>query len=149
MRIVRSHEYELRKLLTSYHLTGRVCVCVGSRETTATLVQRAVAGTSKEAAVKLPAKASLSRAVRRVKRSTLPEDPQLITDLQEVDEEYTEVDGQRWLLFFDPEAEDKIIIFATNRHLRYLSKARYCIMDGTFKSAPGVFHHLYTIHCEV
>ncbi|KAK3918978.1 Tyrosine--tRNA ligase [Frankliniella fusca] len=121
----------------------------GSRETTASIVQRHVAGTSREAAVKLPNKASLARAVRRVKRSSLPEDPKDIEDLVVIAEQYQKLDGQRWLLFFDPDAEDKMIVLATNRHLRYLAKAKYWIMDGTFKSAPGVFYQLYTLHGQV
>ncbi|XP_034238652.1 uncharacterized protein LOC117643707 [Thrips palmi] len=96
-----------------------------------------------------PNKSSMARAVRRVKRSSLPEDPKDIDDLVEIAEKYQRVDGQRWLLFFDRDAEDKMIVLATNRHLRYLAKAKYWIMDGTFKSAPSVFYQLYTIHGQV
>ncbi|KAK3913477.1 Ribosome-recycling factor [Frankliniella fusca] len=93
----------------------------GSRGTTASIVQRHVAGKSREAAVKLPNKASLARVVRRVKRSSLPEDPKDI--------------------------EDMVVI--SEQHLHYLAKATYWIMDGTFKSAPGVFYQLYTLHDQV
>jgi len=43
----------------------------------------------------------------------------------------------------------KMVIFSTDRHLKFLQKAKYWVMDGTFQSAPDIFTQLYAIHVEV
>lgn len=43
----------------------------------------------------------------------------------------------------------RILVFATSENLRYLQKAKYWIMNGTFKTVPTVFRQMYTIHTDV
>ena len=35
----------------------------------------------------------------------------------------------------------------TDRGLNVLNNAEHWFMDGTFKTAPGLFYQLYTVHC--
>ena len=56
---------------------------------------------------------------------------------------------ERWLLYFDPEDEEKMIDFSSNAHLRHLSRALFWIMDGTFKTAPKIVCQIYEIHGNV
>lgn len=57
--------------------------------------------------------------------------------------------GDRWLLHYDPEEEERIIILTTNQHLKLLARATYWVMDGTFKVAPNVVCQVYAIHAAV
>lgn len=45
--------------------------------------------------------------------------------------------------------DNGILIFTTTENIRHLSRAKYWIMDGTFKTAPIIFKQLYTIHAPV
>ena len=40
-------------------------------------------------------------------------------------------------------------MFAGEKELKKLAKSRLWIMDGTFKTVPGLLRQLYTIHCEI
>ena len=44
---------------------------------------------------------------------------------------------------------NEILIFTTTENIRHLSRAKYWIIDGTFKTAPIIFKQLYTIHAPV
>lgn len=44
---------------------------------------------------------------------------------------------------------DKIIILSTIENLRYLSELQFWLADGTFKSYPGLFKQIYTIHVNI
>lgn len=57
--------------------------------------------------------------------------------------------GDRWLLHYDPEDEERKIIFTTDNHLRHLARARFWVMDGSFKPAPRVVCQIYAIHASV
>ena len=46
----------------------------------------------------------------------------------------------------DPDENERIIIFATDNHLKLLSRANYWTMDGTFKSAAHLIGQIYAIH---
>lgn len=121
-----------------------------SREPTSSIVQRSVEGVTSETNMKLPKKSTLRRRIQEVRREYLPEEPKNLEELQEIAARFTKTkSGMRWLLFYDPEATEKMAIFTTDRHLKFLAKAKYWIMDGTFKSAPNVFAQLYAMHVNV
>lgn len=42
--------------------------------------------------------------------------------------------------------DDNIVIFCTQRNLRYLQQCDIILMDGTFRSCPSLFYQLFTIH---
>ena len=109
-----------------------------SRETSS-IIQQGVIRTSSEANVMLPKKETIRRTFRSIRRENLPEEPANIEVIEDIPEIYKKtLDGQRWLLHYNCEDENKIIIFATDRHLRFLFNSRFWIMDGTFRSTPTV-----------
>ena len=89
-------------------------------------MQSHVINTRDQVNVKLQKKTSLARAVRRVKQSSLPQDPKDLSELQTIDPIYTQLTlnsaSQRWLLHFDPDSDEKMSVLSTNRHLKYLSR---------------------------
>jgi len=121
-----------------------------SREPTSSIVQREVAQISSEANMKLPKKSSIKKRIQEVRRGILPEEPKNLSAMGSIASKYTKtISGQRWLLYFDPDTTEKMAIFSTDRHLKFLQKAKYRVMDGTFQSAPDIFTQLYAIHVEV
>lgn len=57
--------------------------------------------------------------------------------------------GDRWLLYFDRDEDERMIVFSTNHHLKLLLRADHWLMDGTFKSAPHIVCQVYAIHASV
>lgn len=57
------------------------------------------------------------------------------------------IDGQSFLLFDSgKEDDDRMLIFGTERNLKYMESCPHWYTDGTFKAAPAIFEQLYTIH---
>ncbi|XP_076069776.1 uncharacterized protein LOC143041652 [Oratosquilla oratoria] len=59
-------------------------------------------------------------------------------------------DGQQFM-FYDSGADSsrRIIAFATEEGLRYLARSTQWFVDGTFRTAPKLFHQLYIIRCPL
>ena len=53
---------------------------------------------------------------------------------------------QEKFLLADIGTDDKILIFATEKNLEYLTEAHTLFCDGTFKHVPKLFYQLYSIH---
>jgi len=53
---------------------------------------------------------------------------------------------ERFLLADDGDADQRIIIFATDQMLHRLTIASTLYMDGTFKACPKLFYQLFSIH---
>jgi hypothetical protein len=146
-----------------------------SRAPSATVVQSKVSRVTGETALRLPKNSSLKKMVRRIKRQHLPPEPTHLNELEEIPARFRVTlkgtycpsalslpktfpqwqflpfyfSDERWLLYFDPQDEEKIIIFSSNSHLRLLARADFWVMDGTFKSAPRVVTQIYAIHASV
>ena len=43
-------------------------------------------------------------------------------------------------------AEDKIILLGTQSNLHHLAEAECFYVDGTFKTCPGLFYQIFTVH---
>lgn len=41
---------------------------------------------------------------------------------------------------------NRILVFATQRNIDLLARAKVWFMDGTFKVTPSIFFQVYTIH---
>lgn len=57
--------------------------------------------------------------------------------------------AERWLKVDSGPGNDRMLIFATDRNLDYLSRAEEWWMDGTFDKSPPLFQQLYTIHVRI
>ncbi|XP_076049608.1 uncharacterized protein LOC143030340 [Oratosquilla oratoria] len=92
---------------------------------------------------------SVKRTIRNHKRHALPKDPACLQDLK-LDDSWTMVDGQEFM-FYDSGADSsrRVIVFATEEGLRYLTRSTQWFMDGTFRTAPKLFHQLYLIRCPL
>lgn len=121
-----------------------------SRESACSIIQKAVQKISSEGNVKILKKSVIKRTLRNVRRKNLPPEPKSFDELEEIPESYSKtVEGNRWLLLYEPDANEKMIILSSDNHLRYLKKQSYWIMDGTFKASPNLFLQLYAIHAQV
>ena len=86
-----------------------------SREPIASIMQKNVERVSSEASMKMPKKETIKRTLRNVRKKNMPPEPRSINDLQNIPDRYTKtLDGDRWLLHYDPNSENKLIIFATD-----------------------------------
>lgn len=91
---------------------------------------------------------SLSRSVNRVGAK---ENPQLQNPSSrgalELTDEFKRTYFGDWVLLHDSGGDKKrFIVFMTQKNLNYLSSCEQWLGDGTFKSVPGIFNQLYSIH---
>ncbi|XP_052124774.1 uncharacterized protein LOC127749675 [Frankliniella occidentalis] len=118
-----------------------------SRASTTSVIQPKVARVSTETTTKLPKNAALRKMVRRVKRQHLPPEPKSLDELDNIPRRFhVTLKGDRWLLYYEPEDEERMLVFSSNHHLKLLQRATYWVMDGTFKSAPKIVCQIYAIH---
>ncbi|KAJ4438628.1 hypothetical protein ANN_14575 [Periplaneta americana] len=102
-----------------------------SREPTSVIIQNELQRIASEANVNLPKKPSIKKTVRRARKLHLPPEPRNIGELNVTADRYTKtIQGERWLLYFEPEDNVNVIIFATNSHLNKLLRSHFWIMDG-------------------
>lgn len=66
----------------------------------------------------------------------------------EIENDFTKTCRGEQFLQVNNGENNKILIFASDRHLQYLASTRTVIMDGTFYFAPTLFTQLYVIHGE-
>ena len=82
----------------------------------------------------------------RQRRKSLPPLPQTLDEIN-IAPPYTDTrDGRRFLLASDGDAQETILVFATDESIERLCAARQVYMDGTFWASPRLFHQLYSIH---
>lgn len=89
---------------------------------------------------------SLSQ-VKRTQGARRPAVPRSLEDIEITGDYLLTLGGERFLLK-DTGADDpdRMLIFATRQNLQYLSQSPTLYCDGTFKTAPGQFLQLFTIH---
>ena len=63
-------------------------------------------------------------------------------------ERYQVTEAGEQFLIFDSGVGDneRILIFATQQGIRFLSNNSHWFMDGTFKLCPKIFYQIYAIH---
>ena len=55
--------------------------------------------------------------------------------------------GEQFLIFDSRVGDnERILIFATQQCIYYLSNNSHCFMDGAFKLCPEIFYQIYNIH---
>ncbi|XP_076044781.1 uncharacterized protein LOC143027383 [Oratosquilla oratoria] len=103
-----------------------------------------IADLDDEVKARMPRPETSKRVLRRVRSANRPRDPQ---SLQELDISGTWASN----LLFDngPEADERVIIFASPAHLEKLIASDEWCMDGTFSVAPRLFTQLYVIQGRV
>ncbi|CAF1665620.1 unnamed protein product, partial [Rotaria magnacalcarata] len=87
------------------------------------------------------AKSSLNR-IRRLETPLLPKSCRF-----DIPTLYNHTINVERFLFYDKMRRNKrILIFATDDHLRVLFRTKHILMDGTFSSCPLFFEQAYTLH---
>lgn len=95
---------------------------------------------------------TLKRTLRRHKRGHRPKQPASLQEL-DISDEWKTTGGENAqpFLIYDNEcdAAERIIVFATDECLSYLSSNNHWFMDGTFSTAPALFQQLYVIRAAL
>uniref|UniRef100_A0A2S2PMI1 MULE transposase domain-containing protein n=1 Tax=Schizaphis graminum TaxID=13262 RepID=A0A2S2PMI1_SCHGA len=86
--------------------------------------------------------------IKRQRKGKLTE-PCSLRDLNLPPELRKTLSGQEFYIKDIGSDTDKIIILSTIENLRYLSESQFWLADGTFKSCPGLFKQIYTIHGNI
>ena len=99
----------------------------------------------------LPKETSLKRAIQRVRREHQPALPRSITDLEEIPDSYSHINGENWVLFDNvgDANNNRVIIFGLQESIRNMSRSNLWFGDGTFQCVPKIFTQLYTLHYEI
>lgn len=121
---------------------------VNSNSPARRIIRSTTASMSTTAAVEMANYELLSRNVRRL-RSNNNSTPTLPTELAGfvLCDEYTKtIKGEKFLLFDNGDAVNRIMIFATRDNLAFLVHCDDWYMDGTFDVTPPLFKQVYTIH---
>lgn len=107
-------------------------------------------------AVHLPNIPSLKKTIQRHKAVGLPANPQNLDDLEDIPRQFSVTRGDEPFLLYDSlndEEEElecgRVIIFASENHLKQLIRSRRWYCDGTFKVSPLIFYQLFTILCSI
>lgn len=86
----------------------------------------------------LPSKDALRQQIKRVRRSDTSAEPKTLEEFSMSDELLSTISGNHFCKDIK-DGNERILIFATSKNLKHLQKAKYWIMDGTFKTVPTVF----------
>ncbi|XP_072377879.1 uncharacterized protein [Diabrotica undecimpunctata] len=105
-------------------------------------------GLSLAATAQLPSVSSLKKTVQRVRNELegTPANPRNLEELVLPEEYKTTTGGELFLLFDSGPEEERILLFSTQRYLRFMEQCDHWYADGTFNSAPPLFSQIYTIH---
>lgn len=103
---------------------------------------------SDEVKARLPEVDTLKRVLRRTRATHRPPQPQTLRELT-IQHPYTQSVGEdptNFLLYDNgPEADERVMVFATENHVQQLASCDKWCMDGTFAVAPLLFTQLYVI----
>ena len=95
---------------------------------------------------RLPNIEAILRGVRMNRPNNHPAVPDIYDKQFAILHNYTvDVLGQQFLVY-DHGRPDRIVLFGTDKGFRFLSNSQDWFLDGTFKSIPGQFMQLYTVH---
>ncbi|KAK4883085.1 hypothetical protein RN001_006404 [Aquatica leii] len=101
---------------------------------------------------RMPLEDSMKRTLRNQKSKNLPSMPATLQELV-IEGDWTMSGGlnpKRFLLHDNgPNAEERMIIFATDSSLRFLSQSNEWYFDGNFSLAPPMFLQLYVIRIRL
>ncbi|XP_022162593.1 uncharacterized protein LOC111028312 [Myzus persicae] len=99
----------------------------------------------------MPAEETVKRRLRRQKSKNNPINPNHLNQLV-IENDWCYLDDKltRFLLHDNGIDEtERIIVFATDNCLKYLTEASIWYMDGNFSMAPLIFQQLYVIRVKV
>ena len=100
----------------------------------------------------LPDETICKRTMRNSRKDSLPPNPATLQELV-LEDEWTMTGGTnpKPFMMYDngPQAEARIIIYATDQGLKLLSQSQQWFMDGNFAISPQHFAQLYVIRVKL
>lgn len=94
----------------------------------------------------MPQRGNVLKNINRLQVSTRPQNPNDLASL-ELHGRYTRtLTNDEFLKFDNRDPENRILIFYTDEMLQRFVVSETILCDGTFKSVPGCFKQLYTLH---
>lgn len=103
-----------------------------------------------EVIANMPQRNDVIRNHNRYQNRRRPTNPRTLQDLL-IEAPYTRTLNGEMFIQFDSGADDenRFIVFYTVKNLERVVSSRMILCDGTFKTVPGIFYQLYTIHANV
>lgn len=103
-----------------------------------------------EVIANMPQRNDVIRNINRYQNRRRPTNPRTLQDLL-IEAPYTRTLNGEMFIQFDSGADDenRFIVSYTVKNLERLISSRMILCDGTFKTVPGIFYQLYTIHANV
>ena len=108
----------------------------------------AAAAVLDEVQARLPAAETIKRVLRGVRANHRLKDPNTLRELI-TEGQWSQTSGEYPTTFLKydngADADERVVIFATEVHLQQLASCEVWCMDGTFAVAPRLFHQLYVV----
>uniref|UniRef100_A0ABD2VWZ0 MULE transposase domain-containing protein n=1 Tax=Trichogramma kaykai TaxID=54128 RepID=A0ABD2VWZ0_9HYME len=99
----------------------------------------------------LPDRENVKQIIQRERKKNVPANPRTLEELLDIPDQFRKTKvGEPFLIYDSFEDEnaagtDRIIVFSTKENLSDLARSRIWYVDGTFKTAPSIFHQLFVI----
>jgi hypothetical protein len=150
LEYAKQHQHAPRESgLDVSDLINQVKVRAGtSREKPIQIIRNVTRETSPEIRSLLPKDKALSMIIHRERHQNTPIEPEDRHQFNVPAQYMTTIDGRvfcRDLNF----PNFRILMFVTDNNIFKLSNAECWLIDGTFKTVPGIFKQLFTIHAKV
>lgn len=94
----------------------------------------------------MPTKNALRKVISRVRHIGKPKEPQTLDEINIPEELKNTISAKKFMQREIDIGDIKLLIFTTEDDMRCLERCKYWMADGTFKTAPGMFMQLFTIH---
>ncbi|CAG8745632.1 3892_t:CDS:2, partial [Dentiscutata heterogama] len=117
-----------------------------SHDKPAQIVQDAIMSSPQNVYPYLPSSNSIRQTIHRVRHIDLSTEPSSLENLFIPENMKTILNGLEFLISDSVVGQGRILVFTTVDNVRHLSRSRFWLMDGTFKTVPTFFRQLYTIH---
>lgn len=117
-----------------------------TNQTTRELYADAVAGASEDVIAQMPKAQSFGKSMRDQRKGSYPKAPKSIIELEMP--HIKTLDGADFLMFDSGPNTNRIIIFATQESMDFMSTCETLYMDGTVSSGPTLFDQIYVVHGE-
>ncbi|XP_069058743.1 uncharacterized protein [Pleurodeles waltl] len=114
------------------------------------LLREVVQNIPAHVASSMPSIPNLRRMIQREKLASNPHRvaPQTYVDINIPPKLTVTFSNEPFLMYDNENPQKRILIFSTKHNLVILESSPVWMMDGTFKSTPHPFTHIYTIHAN-
>ena len=112
------------------------------------IIANAVMNLDDGTSARMPSVTCMARNINRQRAIAFPTPPLPLDNdtLFVLPPAYTTTSNGERFLQYDNGRNDRMLIYATQRSLRFLENTQNWYMDGTFKYSPPQFKQIYTVH---